>query len=357
MPRLTKTLPQYRKHKASGKAIVTLDGKDFYLGPHGTKASKAEYDRLVGEWQANGRRLPVEEGAKITVTELCAAYSRYAKGYYVKNGQPTDELAGVRIALSRVRKSHGKTLVSDFGPLSLEAVRDKLIKAGSSRRYINQNIGRIRRMVRWGVARQLVDVTVYQSLQTLDGLKKGKTTARETSPVLPVSDDVVAQTIEQCSPVIADMIRFQQATGCRPGELFVMKPRDIDRAGDVWAYRPESHKMEHKGRERVIHIGPRGQTILAKYLLRSEDSYCFSRKGGKPFKRWNYSQPIESACRRAGVQPWAPNRLRHSRATEVRSKYGLEGAQVSLGHSQADVTQVYAERDHKLAAQIAREVG
>ena len=60
MPRLTNSVPKYRKHRASRQAVVTLDGRDFYLGPHGTKASKREYDRVVGEWQANGRTLPTE---------------------------------------------------------------------------------------------------------------------------------------------------------------------------------------------------------------------------------------------------------------------------------------------------------
>ena len=46
----SKSLPKYRKHKRSGQAIVTLSGKDFYLGPHSTTASKLEYDRVIGEW-------------------------------------------------------------------------------------------------------------------------------------------------------------------------------------------------------------------------------------------------------------------------------------------------------------------
>jgi hypothetical protein len=57
MPRLSNSLPKYRKHKASGQAIVTLNGRDIYLGPHGTKASKREYDRIIGEWLQNGRQL------------------------------------------------------------------------------------------------------------------------------------------------------------------------------------------------------------------------------------------------------------------------------------------------------------
>ena len=48
MPRLINRNPSYRKHKATGQAIVTIDGKDYYLGPWKTRASKVEYDRLVG---------------------------------------------------------------------------------------------------------------------------------------------------------------------------------------------------------------------------------------------------------------------------------------------------------------------
>ena len=56
MLRLTKQLPKYRKHRASGQAFVELNGHRHYLGPHGTKTSKLEYDRLTGEWLANGQR-------------------------------------------------------------------------------------------------------------------------------------------------------------------------------------------------------------------------------------------------------------------------------------------------------------
>jgi len=43
--------------------------------------------------------------------------------------------------------------------------------------------------------------------------------------------------------------------------------------------------------------------------------------------------------------------------TEIRKRYGLEAAQVILGHASADVTQVYAERDLQKAVEIIREVG
>jgi hypothetical protein len=47
MPRLIHRNPAYRLHRSTGQAIVTLDGKDFYLGPHNSKASLDAYDQLI----------------------------------------------------------------------------------------------------------------------------------------------------------------------------------------------------------------------------------------------------------------------------------------------------------------------
>ncbi|MCG2684174.1 MAG: hypothetical protein L6306_11245 [Planctomycetales bacterium] len=63
-----------------------------------------------------------------------------------------------------------------------------------------------------------------------------------------------------------------------------------------------------------------------------------------------------------GVEPillphWHANQLRHSKATEIRRQFGLEAARVSLGHAKADVTQIYAERDARLAVEVARKIG
>ena len=49
MPCLTNSAPKYRRHRASGQAVVTLNGRDFYLGPNGTQASRREHDWLVAE--------------------------------------------------------------------------------------------------------------------------------------------------------------------------------------------------------------------------------------------------------------------------------------------------------------------
>src|SRR5262245_49255273 len=90
MPRLVAQAPKYRRHKASGQAVVTIAGKDRYLGLRNSRASKIEYDRLVGEWLASGRpTAPPAAEHEITIEEVIAAYWRYAKYHYQKHGRPT----------------------------------------------------------------------------------------------------------------------------------------------------------------------------------------------------------------------------------------------------------------------------
>src|SRR5262245_114375 len=81
MPQLVDRLPKYRRHRASGQAVVTLDSHDFYLGPHGTAASRQAYDRRVAEWIAAGRRLPNDPN-QTTVAEVAAAFRAHARRYY-----------------------------------------------------------------------------------------------------------------------------------------------------------------------------------------------------------------------------------------------------------------------------------
>lgn len=88
MPKLKRKLPSYRLHKVSGQAVVTLNGQDHYLGPHGSPESYEEYKRLISEWTAVNRLSPPDPGdgtprrSDLRICELIAAYCDYAEGYY-----------------------------------------------------------------------------------------------------------------------------------------------------------------------------------------------------------------------------------------------------------------------------------
>src|SRR5690348_9223465 len=109
MPRLTQAFPKYRLHRQSRQAIVTINGRDHLLGPHGTKASQTLYDRLIAEWLANGRQPVISADDGLTITELIARYWKFAKSHYVKDGEPTGELGALRAAFRPLKELYRST--------------------------------------------------------------------------------------------------------------------------------------------------------------------------------------------------------------------------------------------------------
>lgn len=416
MPKLRNAVPKYRKHRASGQAIVTIAGRDHYLGPHNSELSIAHYDRLISEFLAVGRS-PERMGDPdaITVATLFLAFWDHASLYYLKDGVPTSELSAFKLVIQHVSRLYGPTAIIDFGPLALKASRQAWIQQELARSTINRNVRRVVGIFKWGVAEEMVRTDTWQALTAVEGLRKGRTTAAESVPVPPVDMDVVMATIPVLSPVVCSMIRLQMLAGMRPGEVCKIRPCDIDRTADVWEYHPVGHKTEHHDRSRVVYLGPQSQAILAPYLFRDPGLHCFSaaesaewyraeeakarvtplscgnRRGRKSdrqppkasrrlprshFDSGSYGKAIARACLKLWPAPpevvvrgkeavkdwdakhrWSPNQLRHTRATEIRRQFGLEAAQVILGHASADVTQIYAERDAEKARDVVRQIG
>jgi integrase len=410
MPRLSPSLPKYRKHRASGQAFVELNARRHYLGPHGTKASKLEYDRLITEWLSSGRSSSFGISKHvITITELAVDYVEYVRAYYGTG--PNSELHRVIRVLRPVRELYGRSPAAEFGVLQFEAVRQKFLDEKLARSFINACMRRVARMFRWAASKGRIPPDVPLTLKLVPGLLEGHTTAHETDPVRPVDDKLVVATLPHLPDVVADMVRVQRLTGCRPAEVCMVRPCDIDRSGDVWEYRPRTHKTKRRGKKRVIFIGPQAQDVLLRYMARDSEAHCFRpcdseekrraaahaarrtplscgnvpgsnqvaykrrRPPGQSYNPRAYHQAVRMACLKAFPVPvemsddpeavdkwvadhrWFPNQLRHSAATEIRKRFGLEAAQTVLGHSKADVTQMYAERDYALAARVAKEVG
>jgi integrase len=414
-------------------AVVTLDGQDHYLGPWPAEqrkppaAAREAYDRLVAEWLANGRHLADAAADKpaVTVNEVILAFWRRAEAYYRReDGTATNELGEFRYTFRLLRELYGPTPAADLGPLKLKAVRQLMIAAGWCRNQVNKRTARIVRMYKWAVAEEMVPESTWRALTTVRGLEKGRTEARESEPVKPVSDADVEAVLPFLPPPVRAMVQLQRLTGARPGEVRLMRACDIDMTGAVWLYRPHSHKTKHRGKDRVIALGPRAQEIVKPFLKLDLQAYLFAprdavealraarraarktkvppsqqdRRKRKPRRRPGdrytavaYDHAIYSACDKAFPPPeplgrcegetlkawagrltaaereelarwrrehrWHAHQLRHAHATEVRRRFGLEAAQVALGHAQAQITEVYAERDLALAAKVAAEMG
>ncbi len=412
-------LPSYRRH-SGGQARVTIAGKDYLLGKYGSKESKQKYHRLIAEFVASGQSPTFGvKPSEITVFELTAAYVKFAKQYYGTG--PTSELLQSRVAIRTLKNLYGSEPAIEFGPLQFKAIRSHLQlpvvikrKDGSkrkklrSRRYLNATMKRVRRIFRWAASEGILPASIYEGLKCVDPLKAGRTSAPERNKVKPVEPETVDATLRHLPQVVADMVRFQQLTGCRPGELCKITPAMVERSGEVWEVHLDKHKTAWRGKQRIIFVGPKAQSILKPYLLRSADANCFSpreatkqrlsakhdarvtplscgnrpgtnrkknpeRKPNDAYTTGSYARAIRYACKKAWPAPkgldrdqarqwendhcWAPNQLRHSLATLVRKSDGLEAASILLGHSQLGVTQVYAQADQQKAIEVVRRIG
>ncbi len=270
-------IPKYRLHKGSSQAIIQVAGQRYYLGKYGSDESQERYRRFVAELCANSSSLPVEPGTELAMTEVINYYWKHCQAYYVlKDGQPSGWQDHIRLVLRLLRETYGRTLASEFGPKRFKAFRQTLVDAGRSRKYVNKLVAVVPRMFKWAASEELLPNGVHLNLRSVEGLRKGRCKAPERPPVLPVEDSVVDATLTALPAVIADMVTIQRLAGMRPGEVCILRPCDVNRDESVWTYRPAAHKTEHFGRERIVYIGPRGQQILAQYLLRESTAYCFS---------------------------------------------------------------------------------
>ena len=404
------SVPAYTHHRSSGQARVRLDGRDVYLGPYGSTESRERYARIIAERAVE----PVSDSKSasiavadpdMTVGELVLRFYLHAKISY---GERNKETYGLRDALRPVNELYGHARAREFGPKSLKVVRQHMINVQDlCRNEINRRISRIRRAFTWAESEELIPAGQCHALQTVTGLLKGRTEARESDSVKPVDQQAVETTLKFVAPPVAAIIQLQQLTGMRQGEVVIMRPLDIDRSGDVWLYRPATHKTAYRGTEKQVPLGPQAQAVIQPFLDRDPDAFLFSpieaeawrndrravhynparktkvypselkarerlkqarkSKVSKRPKRNLYDSDsyrravtygIQKA-RKAGVEIsfWHPHQLRHSCGTEVRRRYGIEAAQVMLGHTTANVTEIYAERNLKLAVSVAKEMG
>lgn len=237
------SLPSYRLHKPTGLAVVTLDGHDHYLGPHGTPSSRQKYTSLIRAWLQRREQpdLPLQESLvgndRPSVNEVILAFLKHADTYYKLNHGENKEAGCIDDALKVVQEcGHGREPADSFRPSDLKRVREAMVARKWSRNYINAQINRVKRMFRFAVEEDLVPGTVYHGLLAVKGLRKGTPEVRENRKVKPVPIAHVKAVLAKARPMIQAMIRLAYRTGARPEEVCVLKPCYLDRCRKVWVY-------------------------------------------------------------------------------------------------------------------------
>lgn len=401
----TTQAPRYDRYRDQ-YARVVINRKSIHLGLYGSEKSHQKYRKLIAEWSAGQVEDDQGSPAGPTVAELLADYLDHAERYF--GTHPKSRYHHMKRVVTTVSDLYADLPVADFSPRKLKVVRQKFIDNGNCRRQVNDYTRDVIAIFSWGAEQEIVPGMVVHALREVRALQRGRTEAPEGKTVHAVDQAIIDATLPELVPVLADMVNLQLLTGARPGEVCSLTPSQIDRSGDVWLYRPAQHKTLHHGHERVIAIGPKAQSILRKYLLRSADATCFSPKealeqymavaaanrqtpktcgtkrtpGGRRravarvgdrYDVAAYRRAIERACDRAFPAPegttgealtkwkqshrWTPHRLRHTAGTIVREQFGLDGSQAVLGHRNARVSEIYSELNTAKAIDIARKLG
>jgi integrase len=331
---------------------------------------------------------------RITVGEVARRFMEC----YVLVQQHGREVDHFKLAMDLLAENAGSMPALEFDSVALMALQDAMVR---SRRWtvvdnINRYVQRVRRAFKWAAKMKLIPGALYGELALVEPLQAGRTVEplRDPKEIPPIDDASMEATLKFLSPTVATMVLVQRRSGARPSEVCSMTLDQIDRSGAGWMYRPRKHKTAYKGKTRMIPLGPRCQELLAPFLNRQPAAPIFSpaeaerarrqlqhaarvtptsvgnvpgsnrieeplRAPGAAYTAESYAKAIARACKRAGIPRWAPNRLRKARATEIdRSRHGLQGAAVVLGHSSAETTRKhYVALNEALALQIAEETG
>ena len=387
--------PRLRRHKPKDRAYVRLNGRQVYLGKWNSPEAKAAYDRILREWRAEQE----PEKYALTVADLACRYIDHAEIYYRKNGEPTSEVQLIRDALKRLVDLHRSLRAAELRPRHIKEYQEALVRSSLARTTINSYVAKLRRVLKFGVAEEIVPADVLMAIQAVPPLKKGRTRAKETTPVRPVPDALVDVLEPHVPATVWAMIQVQRYSGLRPGEVRIMRGCDLNTSGAIWEFAPESHKTEHHGKQRVVMIGPRAQTVLREWLRTDTQAFLFSPNGDgkRPYRRDSYRNAIVRGCELAFEMPfrlrriatyvawqkdlnddqrrklkqklqteactwrhehcWAPNQLRHNVGTAARRVGGIEAARVVLGHSSIRTSEIYSERDMAAARAVVAQIG
>lgn len=339
-------------------------------------ADEPESTAEAAAWRLWEKRMHVSDAGgrpACTMNDLCDAWTAHASTYYRarkgKSGRADTAACEVRM----LREMFGSRPVESLTHPDMLRYRDAMIARGLARTTINGRLSILRVMMTWALNEAVVSAQTKAELTQVAPLKPGRTAARETQPVIAVPDDDIEKTCAVMPRTIADMVRMQRLTGMRPDEICSMRWCDIERIGDVWAYKPEHHKCDWRRIPRVVALGPQAQSMLRRLAgANGTDGYVFAparavaeryeaaraarvspmktdedarrraariadgmvpRKYGERWDVHAYARAISRACAASGVPHWSPNQLRHSCATAVRRKFGIGAARAILGHS------------------------
>ncbi|MDZ4689528.1 MAG: tyrosine-type recombinase/integrase [Planctomycetaceae bacterium] len=352
MPRPRKSIPTLSENARGYLYSRGPDGRQVWFGHKTNPESAQKYARFITAVQTGE---PVQIAAPVTrptINEVCLRFlTEHCLRYRGSDGKPSAEVRCLKGVTRILRQLYGRTVADDFGPLKLRAVRQAMIEAGWTRRFINKQIGRLRLIFRVAVSWEMVRADVLAALDSVPALASGESKAIDNAPRQAISQADLDAVRAQLSERPRDLFDLMLLTGARPGELLRLTTGMIDREGELWRCELAHHKTSHHGKTRVLLFNVTAQAILRRYFQADPDCLLFPVRGD------TFADTIKAATIRAGVTPFTPHALRHTVATRLADEMGTEAAQRLLGHATRAMTEHYSKAAERLAGEAVRKLG
>lgn len=390
-------LPKLVHHRATGRARFRHRGKDIYVGPWDAKRDRPAPEAVANaryEWKrivegTHPKFISAKRSSVATIRQAAMAFVEDlgARGKYRRaDGTETSEPHLIQQALRRLVQAHGDVRCQDYSTAHLRALQRTFVKPVAkyasanggqqkrakplSTRTANAYTQRIMRMFKWAELEGYAPEGTHGKLSLVPMLEQGEYSSQKSEPREPVSPADLRAVLrylrsDGCRSADAErtelLIRVAVATGARISELLHLRRCDVIEKGGERFFSPAQHKNSHRGQERVVWIPKRAWELLEPFLPLDARAYVWHVEG-KARRAMSYAgarDRLRVAIKRAGCKAWTWHQLRHSRATQLAERYGLETAGVLLGHKGAStpaglvVTAGYVHRQvEKVVAEL-----
>jgi integrase len=227
----------------------------------------------------------------------------------------------------------------DLTTAHLKAYTAHRLDAGRASRTVELDRAYLSHALQWAKRQGLIATNPAEDWPHIKRVKRFK-------DAVPL--DVLFKVADKMPPYRGLAVRFQFATGIRPGELCALEWSDVHLSQ---RYATIETRKGYKARSVTFPASLQESLAYARMVSAlfwvladiEPTPYVFPKMDGGRLSTDRYYLWIAQGCKAANVAPFNPHRIRHTTATELlRRGVDVATARDVLGHHSLEVTNIYA---------------
>jgi integrase len=256
--------------------------------------------------------------------------------YAIANNKPSEQAAKARILKHHLIPSFGPLPLNQIKQHGIESLKADLLARGKSRKWVNNIIACLGKMLRYAHEIELIDVVPRIKLLKIEPHKFDFFTFAEYQRLLQA---VIAD------PMRRALLLVGGDAGLRQGEVIALQWGDVDFVANTLTVRSSSWRgivgSTKSGRERKIPLTVRLASAL-KALRHLRGDLVFCHENGNPLTPHILNSALNFALKRAGLRHVSYHGLRHTFCSHLAMRGAAPKAVQELaGHSTLSMTLRY----------------